>query len=110
MSILERLPENEIISAVLEAGKLLDGAGAVHEIHAKNRTDFVTDVDVRVQETLKARLAELLPEVQFMGEGYGAVAQRPNQVRCTVHRVEYPERTRPVNGGVVLLLAHELLR
>ena len=68
MNILERLPENEIISAVLEAGKLLDGAGAVHEIHAKNRTDFVTDVDVRVQETLKARLAELLPEVQFMGE------------------------------------------
>ena len=42
MSILERLPEHEIISAVLEAGKLLDGAGAVHEVHAKNRTDFVT--------------------------------------------------------------------
>ena len=68
MSILERLPENEIISAVLEAGKLLDGAGAVHEVHAKNRTDFVTDVDLRVQETLKTWLAELLPEVQFMGE------------------------------------------
>ena len=68
MSILERLPEHDIISAVLEAGKLLDGAGAVHEVHAKNRTDFVTDVDLRVQETLKARLAELLPEVQFMGE------------------------------------------
>ena len=68
MSILERLPEHEIISAVLEAGKLLDGAGAVHEVHAKNRTDFVTDVDLRVQETLRARLAELLPEVQFMGE------------------------------------------
>lgn len=68
MSILERLPEYEIISAVLEAGKLLDGAGAVHEVHAKNRTDFVTDVDLRVQETLKTRLAELLPEVQFMGE------------------------------------------
>ena len=30
MSILERLPEHEIISAVLEAGKLLVGAGAVH--------------------------------------------------------------------------------
>ena len=68
MNILEKLPEAEIIAAVRDAGALLDERGAVHEIHAKTRTDFVTDVDVRVQETLAARLAELLPEVQFMGE------------------------------------------
>ena len=58
--------EPEVISAVKAAGALL--SGAVHEIRAKKPKDFVTDVDMAVQETLRRCLYELASEVQFMGE------------------------------------------
>ena len=53
-------------AAVAAASELLSG-GAIHEIRSKSPTDFVTDVDFAVQERLKRELAELAPEVQFMG-------------------------------------------
>ena len=55
------------VGAVEAASELLSG-GAIHEIRSKSPTDFVTDVDFAVQERLKRELAELAPEVQFMGE------------------------------------------
>lgn len=57
-----------VVAAVRETGRLLTDPAAVQEIHAKSVTDYVTNVDLRVEETLKARLAELTPEAQFMGE------------------------------------------
>lgn len=57
-----------VLAAVKEAGRLLTDPAAVREIHAKGATDYVTNVDLRVEETLKARLAQLTPAAQFMGE------------------------------------------
>ena len=68
MSVLDGRLERAVIEAVKGAGELLLGMDAVHEIRAKNRTDFVTDVDMAVQARLSRELASLAPEVQFMGE------------------------------------------
>lgn len=58
----------QAVKAVRKAGALLTDQSAVQNIWAKSETDFVTNVDVTVQETLKAQLASLAPEIQFMGE------------------------------------------
>ena len=58
----------QAVKAVRKAGALLTDQSAVRNIWAKSETDFVTNVDVTVQETLKAQLASLAPEIQFMGE------------------------------------------
>lgn len=58
----------QAIKAVRKAGALLTDQSAIRNIWAKSETDFVTNVDVTVQETLKAQLASLAPEIQFMGE------------------------------------------
>lgn len=58
----------QVIAAVKEAGRLLTDPNAVAEIRAKSVTDYVTNVDVAVQTQLKAKLAALTPDVQFMGE------------------------------------------
>ena len=56
------------VQAVLEAGELLTDPAAVQSIRAKSETDYVTNVDLAVQEFLRERLAALAPDVQFMGE------------------------------------------
>ena len=56
------------VQAVLEAGELLADPAAVRSIRAKSETDYVTNVDLAVQEFLRERLAALAPDVQFMGE------------------------------------------
>lgn len=58
----------QAVKTVRKAGALLTDQSAVRNIWAKSETDFVTNVDVTVQETLKAQLASLAPEIQFMGE------------------------------------------
>ena len=58
----------QAVKAVLEAGKLLTDPAAVRSIRSKSETDYVTDVDLAVQELLRERLAALAPDVQFMGE------------------------------------------
>ena len=58
----------QAIKAARKAGALLTDQSAIRNIWAKSETDFVTNVDVTVQETLKAQLASLAPEIQFMGE------------------------------------------
>ena len=60
--------EEAVLLAVKEAGSLLTEPAAVADIRSKGATDYVTNVDMAVQETLKARLAALTPEAQFMGE------------------------------------------
>ena len=44
----------QAVKAVRKAGALLTDQSAVRNIWAKSETDFVTNVDVTVQETLKA--------------------------------------------------------
>ena len=56
------------VQAVLEAGELLADPAAVRSIRSKSETDYVTNVDLAVQEFLRERLAALAPDVQFMGE------------------------------------------
>ena len=56
------------VRAVWEAGRLLADPAAVRSIRAKSETDYVTNVDLEVQEFLRERLAALTPGVQFMGE------------------------------------------
>ena len=60
--------EEQAVQAVWEAGALLADPAAVRSIRAKSETDYVTNVDVAVQEFLRERLAVLAPDVQFMGE------------------------------------------
>lgn len=60
------LPEAE--TAVREAGLLFADRALAGHIQHKNATDFVTEVDTGVQELMRRRLAEILPEARFMGE------------------------------------------
>ena len=68
MAILTEALVRGVVEAVREAGEMLAERGGVHEVHEKNTADFVTNVDLAVQAFLGVRLAELAPEVQFMGE------------------------------------------
>ena len=54
--------------AVWEAGELFARRDMAGHIRQKGATDFVTQVDLEVQTMLQKRLAEIAPEVQFMGE------------------------------------------
>ena len=60
--------EEQAVQAVREAGACLTDPAAVHSIRAKGETDYVTNVDLAVQELLRERLAVLTPDIQFMGE------------------------------------------
>ena len=68
MNILTESLVEETVQAVQEAGACLSDPAAVHSIRAKGETDYVTNVDLAVQELLRERLAALAPEIQFMGE------------------------------------------
>lgn len=54
--------------AVRHAGRILANPTAVRDIWAKSSTDYVTNVDIAIQETLKAKLFQLAPDIAFMGE------------------------------------------
>ena len=68
MNILTESLVEETIQAVQEAGACLSDPAAVHSIRTKGETDYVTNVDLAVQELLRERLAVLTPDIQFMGE------------------------------------------
>lgn len=58
----------QVSQAVREAGELFARRDMVGHIRQKGATDFVTQVDLEVQTMLQKRLAEIAPEIQFMGE------------------------------------------
>ena len=68
MNILTESLVEETIQAVQEAGACLSDPTAVRCVRAKSKTDYVTNVDLAVQEFLRECLAALAPDVQFMGE------------------------------------------
>lgn len=59
---------DQVIAAVREAGEKMLAPDAVCDVRVKGRSDFVTNVDMAVQEFLRSRLNGLLPGVQFMSE------------------------------------------
>ena len=61
--LLERVSE-----AVRRAGALFGDRELAEQIRQKGVTDFVTQVDLTVQEQLRGALRTIAPEVQFMGE------------------------------------------
>ena len=61
--LLERVSE-----AVRRSGALLGDRELAEQIRQKGVTDFVTQVDLTVQEQLRGALRAIAPEVQFMGE------------------------------------------
>ena len=75
MTEKEKISENDLIRIrdaaseyVKEAGRYFFDAEKIRHVSEKSRKDFVTQADTTVQEYLRKRLEELLPEAQFMGE------------------------------------------
>ena len=68
MSMLTGALARQAAEIVRQAGKLLTEPDAVQTIIPKSRTDFVTNVDLFVQERIRGRLNRLAPDVQFLGE------------------------------------------
>lgn len=68
MSILTDALAGQVVEAVRRAGSLLTAPSAVQTVVPKSRTDFVTNVDLTVQNTLRGQLEQLAPAVQFLGE------------------------------------------
>ena len=68
MSILTDTLAGQVVEAVRQAGALLTTPSAVQTVVPKSRTDFVTNVDLTVQNTLRGQLEQLAPAVQFLGE------------------------------------------
>ena len=68
MNILTESLVEETIQAVQEAGACLSDPTALRCVRTKGETDYVTNVDLAVQELLRERLAVLTPDIQFMGE------------------------------------------
>ena len=68
MSILTDTLAGQVVEAVRQAGALLTVPSAVQTVVPKSRTDFVTNVDLTVQNTLRGQLEQLAPAVQFLGE------------------------------------------
>ena len=64
---LEALLKESVI-AVREAGLLFGNRELAAHIRRKQARDFVTEVDTGIQELLRPRLSEILPEAKFMGE------------------------------------------
>ena len=77
MSILTQKLAHQAVQAVRQAGALLADPAAVHTVTAKNPTDFVTNVDLTVQNLLRDQLEQLAPAVQFLGEEGGREAIDP---------------------------------
>lgn len=58
----------EAVTAVREAGLLFGDRVLAAHIKRKQARDFVTEVDTGIQELLRRRLSDILPEAKFMGE------------------------------------------
>lgn len=59
---------HNLINLIKETKAIAADRGSAQDIKVKGLADFVTKVDLGVQEFLKPRLRELYPDVQFMSE------------------------------------------
>ena len=58
----------DAVRLVKKAGELLKNKISVDQIGKKGKTDFVTDIDRKVQQMLKSSLAELDSSIAFAAE------------------------------------------
>ena len=58
----------EALEIVLAAGRELTGRRGAEHIKEKGHTDYVTEVDVRVQQFIFRELSRIDPGAQFLGE------------------------------------------
>ncbi|MCD8023394.1 MAG: inositol monophosphatase [Lachnospiraceae bacterium] len=58
----------EVLAVVRETGGLFRDDTAAGHVTVKGRSDYVTEVDLAVQQTLYQRLTARYPDIQFMGE------------------------------------------
>lgn len=65
---LNRINFDKIIEIVKDAAKLFADDTAAAHIKEKGLSDYVTEVDMKVQKTLYEKLFNLYPDIQFMGE------------------------------------------
>lgn len=59
---------DKLIELVKETRAIALDSVSAHDITVKGKADFVTKVDIGVQEFLMPRLREMYPDVQFMSE------------------------------------------
>lgn len=68
MNGMEKISVREIERIVREASKLFLDRNAASHTSVKGRADFVTEVDVKVQEQIHGELLKRYPEIPFMSE------------------------------------------
>ena len=59
---------NELIELVKSVKPMFLNHTEAEHVTVKGRADFVTQVDIRVQEYMRNELSKRWPDVQFMGE------------------------------------------
>lgn len=59
---------DKLIELVRETKAIALDSGSAHDITVKGKADFVTKVDIGIQEFLRPRLKAMYPDVQFMSE------------------------------------------
>lgn len=67
----ERMDIQRIISLVKEAKGIITNREMAARVKEKGVADYVTQVDVAVQDFLKKELYMLAPDIQFLGEETG---------------------------------------
>lgn len=58
----------KLIELIRETKKIAYDLSSAHDITVKGTADFVTKVDMGIQEFLRPRLKEMCPDIQFMSE------------------------------------------
>ena len=61
----------QVIDLVRSAKDLIENREMAGHVKEKGRSDYVTQVDVAVQDYLKKELYSLAPDIQFLGEETG---------------------------------------
>lgn len=64
----EEVTMERMAEIVRSAENIFEDRDDSQKVHTKGRADYVTDVDLHVQQYLSGKLAEVFPDVQFMGE------------------------------------------
>lgn len=59
---------DKIMGIIKVAGKIIEDRELALQIEEKGTADYVTKVDLKVQEYIEKRLKDLYPDIQFMGE------------------------------------------
>lgn len=59
---------DKIMGIIKDAGKIIEDRDLALQVEEKGTADYVTKVDLKVQEFIEKKLKDLYPGIQFMGE------------------------------------------